>query len=89
MSDALLYFKRVPSLPVAQTVTASPYVYTNATVSAQIVKISGGAVSLIEINAGKGYLPQVGLLGSFLVLPNQSIRITYLVTPPTVSVVTL
>lgn len=89
MSDALLYFKRAPSLPVLQTVGASPYIYTNVTVSPQVINVNGGAVSLIEINAGTGYLPQVGILGSFLVLPTQSIRITYLVTPPTVSVVTL
>jgi hypothetical protein len=89
MSDAVLYFKRAPSLPIPQTVTASPFVYTNSTKSAQMVTISGGAVSLIEIDAGLGYVPQVGVAGTFLVLPNQSIRTTYVVSVPTITVVTL
>jgi hypothetical protein len=54
-----------------------------------MVNITGGAVSLIEIDAGLGYVPQVGVAGTFLVLPNQSIRTTYVVSVPTITVVTL
>jgi hypothetical protein len=89
MSDAILYFKRHPSLPVPVTVNGSPFIYLNESSSGQIVNVQGGAVSLIELNAGAGYLPQIGLMGTYLVLPGQSLRITYLVSTPTVNVVTL
>lgn len=89
MSDAILYFKRPPSLPIPVTVNGSPFIYLNESSSGQIVNVQGGAVSLIELDAGLGYLPQIGVLGTYLVLPGQSLRINYLISAPTVNVVTL
>ncbi len=87
MSDALLYFMKVPASPVAQVLGPSPAVLTNASPSLQVMVVAGGVVSLIEINAGAGYLPALSLFGSFPLMPTHSIRITYLVTPPTVQMV--
>ncbi len=89
MSDAVLYFHRTSGLPIPVSVGVSPFIYVNESSSTQVVNISGGAVSLIEIDAGAGYVPQIGVLGTFLVLPEQSIRTNYIVSKPTITVVTL
>ena len=89
MSDSYAYFKRAQSAPVPQVVGASPYSYTNSSGSMQMVNVQGGVVSLIEIDAGLGFTPAIGIAGNYLLFPNQVVRITYIVTPPTVNVITL
>ncbi len=86
--DALL-FKVPPAAPVAQSVGASPWTYTNSSAGGQLVSISGGIVSLIEVNFGVGFTPFPALFGTIYVFPAQAIRITYAVSAPTVSMVQL
>jgi hypothetical protein len=89
MSDAVLYFKRAPSAAVPLTVGSTPFAYVNTGNSAQVVTVTGGAVTLIEVDVGVGLLPIVGLFGNYLLLPEQSVRVSYLITKPTMTVVTL
>jgi hypothetical protein len=89
MSDAVLYFKRAPSLPIVQTVTGSPYVYVNLSNSMQVISVTSGNVTLIEINAGSGFLPAIGIAGTYVLMPSQSMRVNYLITPPSMTTVTL
>ena len=50
------------------------------------MQVTGGVVALIEINAGAGFVTQIG--AAFMLFPNQAIRITYTVAP-TVNVIQL
>lgn len=80
-------FRRPHSEAVNQSVGASPYTYTDATVNEEIVTVSGGTVSQIEVNtAGAGFVVQVGTSGDFTVFPAGAVKVTYSVAP-TVGVV--
>ncbi len=87
MSDAVLYFKRAPSAPIPQVVGATPAVLTNSSTNVQVYAVTGGVVTLIEVDLGAGFLPAVGIAGVFALMPAQALRITYAVTPPTVNMV--
>jgi len=79
--SASWFFKRPPQAPAAQSVSGSPYSYTNTSKDKQICQVSGGTVSLIEINKGSGFATQVGTSGNYTLFPNEIIRITYSVAP--------
>ena len=80
-------FKRPRSAAVNQVVGASPYTYTDATVNEEIVTVSGGTVSQIEVdNSGGGFVVQVATSGDFTVFPDGGVKVTYSVEP-TVAVV--
>lgn len=83
---SLHYFKRAVSSLGNQSVTASPYVYTNSSKDKQQCTVSGGTVSKIEGNNGSGYVTLSGTSGAYTVFPNENLRITYSVIP-TLSVV--
>lgn len=89
MSESYAYFKRAQGSPVPQTVSGSPYVYTNSAGQMQMVAVQGGVVSLIEVDAGLGFVVAIGIAGNYLLFPSQSIRVTYVVTQPTVNVINL
>jgi len=81
------YFKRPPSAAAGQSVGASPWTYTNNSPSIQIITVSGGVVSLIEIDAGAGFIPAIGLAGVYTLFPSQALKITYVISAPVVSMV--
>ncbi len=89
MSDAVLYFRRAPAAPAAQSVGGSPATIANNSPSIQVYTVTGGVVTLIEIDAGSGFLPAIGIAGVYVLMPTNTIRMTYVVTPPTVSMVQL
>lgn len=73
--------------PVTQTVSASPYIYTNNSGNDQSEIVSGGAVSLIEYSRNGGaYIPVGAIGGMFALSPLDSLRVTYTVIP-TITVV--
>lgn len=73
--------------PTAQTVGASPYVYTNRTGNDQSVIVQGGTVSKIEYSRNGGAFIDVGTVaGMFQLSPLDSLRVTYTVVP-TITVV--
>lgn len=67
----------------ALTVGASPYIYINSGNNLQILLVSGGTVTSIEISADAGTTYDVvGLLGgSYVLRPADRARITYAVVP--------
>lgn len=74
------------SAPAAQTVTGSPYTYTNTSGTLQYVQVSGGlavGVSLLGLSA-------LSLTGAqtYILRPGDTITITY-TTAPTVTIVNL
>ena len=73
----------------APTAEASPWVYANVSFLPQLVTVSGGVVSTIEIDSGAGYALSGLLSGLFAMLAGDDMRIVYVVTPPTLSAVTL
>ncbi len=83
----ILNFQQRLVAPVAPTVTASPFVYTNNTVNDQSEIVSGGTVSLIEFSRNGGAYTNVGTTaGMFALSPLDSLRVTYTVAP-TITVV--
>lgn len=73
--------------PSSQTVTASPYTYTNNTANDQSVIVQGGTVSLIQYIRNGGTPINVGTTaGMFSLSPLDSLRVTYTVAP-TITVV--
>lgn len=75
------------AVPTAQTVTASPFVYTNNSGNDQSEIVSGGTVSLIEYSRNGGtYIPVGAIGGMFALSPLDSLRVTYTVIP-TITVV--
>ena len=82
-------YKRAPAASAAQVVGASAWTYTNSSASAQILTVVGGVVTSIEINLGPGFVLNLAIAGVFTLFPAQQMRITYVVTPPTVGMVQL
>lgn len=80
---------RAPLAAIALTPTASPWVYLNASAGLENVNISGGVVSLLEVDAGIGFVPIVGIAGTVLLFPGWSLRTTYVVSAPTATMVQL
>lgn len=75
-------FRRPKSAAVNQTVTASPYTYTDTTVNEEIVTVSGGTVSQVEVdNSGGGFVVQGETSGDFTVFPDGAVKVTYSVAP--------
>lgn len=73
--------------PMSQTVSASPYVYTNNTGNDQTEIVQGGTVTLIEYSRNGGSFINVGTTaGMFALSPLDSLRVTYTVAP-TITVV--
>jgi hypothetical protein len=75
--------------PAAASVTpgASPYTYLNALGYPKELIVSGGTVSLIEVQGGSGAFFTTGLTsGVFIVRPGHRVRITYSVVPTVVEV---
>lgn len=71
-----------PPPPVAITVTASPFVYTNSAGMKGTVVLSGGTVSLIEIQRPPaGFLVEGETSGQFFLAPGDQVRVTYSVVP--------
>lgn len=61
---------------------ASPYTYQNSSSQHQLVTISGGTVTTIEISRDGVVFDLLGLLaGPYVVRPNDRLRIAYLVAP--------
>lgn len=89
MSDAYQYFRRAPSAPAAVVVGASPFVYANSSAGIQLVTVTGGVVPLLELDAGLGYLPLIGVAGVYVMFPGTTMRVNYVVSPPTMSMVQL
>ena len=81
-----LWFKRAQSSPVVQVLSGSPWTYANSSGMIQLVTVSNGALVTIELNLGFGFVLQIPIMGVFTLFPTQQIRITYLVTPPDVTV---
>lgn len=67
-----------PRGPVTVTVTASPYTYTNAGTSPEVVHIDSGTVSLIT-KGGSNLRTTTG--ASVWLEPNEAVTITYTVAP--------
>lgn len=68
--------------PTAQTVSASPYIYTNNTGNDQSEIVKGGTVSKIEYSRNGGTFIDVGTTaGMFSLSPLDSLRVTYTVVP--------
>lgn len=86
MMDAVLNFRRAPAPAVIQGVSASPEVFTNGSLGIQLLTVSGGVVTLLEVNTGAGFAITLGPL--VILLPGASLRVTY-VTAPSVSLVQL
>lgn len=89
MSDAVNYFYRSPGAPLPVTVGASPFSYTNASAGIQLATLAGGGTTLIEINQGAGFVPAIGIAGVYTLMPSQTLRVTYLITPPTLTTIQL
>lgn len=89
MVDSVYHFKRTPGTPQAQSVAASPAVYTNSTPFIQVVVATGGVVTSLEVDQGSGFSVSGLLAGTFMLFPNWALRITYVVTPPTLTVQTI
>ncbi len=87
--DAVQYFKRAPAASVPQIVGAAPWTYTNASAGVQVMTVGGGVVTLIEVDTGLGFLPAIGIAGVFVLFPQQAMRVTYVVSAPTVGMVQL
>ncbi len=85
--DAYLWTQKRQGPPVPLSVGPSPYVYQNVTSLLQLVQVSGGAVALIEIDAGAGFLPAIGVAGLFTLFPSQQIRVTYVAVAPTMTTI--
>jgi hypothetical protein len=67
--------------PASISVTASPFTYTNASTGLQQVVVSGGTVSLVQIQRAATPI-SVGLLaGSFILAPGDQAVVTYTVAP--------
>jgi len=83
----VLNFQQRLVAPSAQTVTASPYTYTNNTVNDQSEIVQGGTVSKIEFSRNGGSFIDIGVTaGMFALSPLDSLRVTYAVAP-TITVV--
>lgn len=71
-----------PPAPVSITVTASPFVWTNAGPLNGFVTVSGGTVSLVELSQnGSAFIAQGAVSGQYAVNLNDQIRVTYSVAP--------
>jgi len=80
--NQILNFQGRLTTPTAQTVGASPYVYTNNSVNDQSVIVQGGTVSKIEFSRNGGSFIDTGATsGMFALSPLDSLRITYTVVP--------
>lgn len=64
------------------TPTGSPFSYTNSSGQHQLVAISGGTVTTIEISRDGVVFDLLGLLaGPYVVRPGDRLRILYLLAP--------
>jgi len=80
--NQLLNFQQRLVPATAQTVSASPYTYTNNTVNDQSVIVQGGTVSKIEFSRNGGAFIDTGVVaGMFALSPLDSLRVTYTVIP--------
>jgi hypothetical protein len=84
-----LFFKRTQGNPVSQVLGSSPWTYENTSASLQVMTVSNGALVTIEIDVGLGFVLQVAIAGIFLLFPTQKMRISFVVTPPAVTVTQL
>jgi hypothetical protein len=85
--NALLNFQQRLIAPAAQTVGASPWVYTNNTGNDQSEIVQGGTVTKIEFSRNGGSYIDTGVTaGMFQLSPLDSLRVTYAVVP-TINVV--
>ncbi len=87
--DAYQWFGMRRGNPVPVTVGSTPFVYTNESGRLQLVSVTGGVVALIEVNVGAGFLPAIGIAGTYVLFPGQQIRIAYVAVAPTVTTVTI
>lgn len=67
--------------PIALTVTASPYTYSNLSPFAQMVVVGGGTVSGIGFVRNGGNTNMALDSGSFILLPGDAMAVTYSVAP--------
>lgn len=83
----ILNFQQRLVPPTFQTLSGSPYTYTNNTVNDQSEIVQGGTVSKIEFSRNGGTFIDTGVTaGMFSLSPLDSLRVTYTVAP-TINVV--
>lgn len=68
------------------SVGASPFTRTNPLTQAEVVVVSGGTVTTIEVSRDNVTFDVVGLVaGTFFLRPQDRIRVTYAVLPTMIS----